>query len=1546
MEEHKTVNFMRLLSDDSTHSTVSSDSCEYYQTEIFDLLPSIQASRPEQSRKPSEAYQDGPVPGEESVHGHLSNGPRDKAPTQPLRNMVICIQGKRSTRERRKMQISESWRRSQSINRKRIWAQIVGALAGLWPWQHTLHAIEGRFGVGVKAYFVFLRYLVRLNLLHCALICGFILGPTIFYGRSKSKPLKFGGNDSVLDFFLGSGYLDRSPVFYGFYTRGSLNLQCLNTPLLTMVGYKHTWMLGKRYSMNVSYKIFCGWDFTIQDPAAAALKRSFIRNDLKLFLEEQSFSRREAQRTLRQRVRLYLLRFFLNLVVLALLGGAFYLIYFATKTSQDEIGHNWLVSLVLEYLPPITISFVNLLLPHIFRKISSFEDYSFTTQVNATLVRSIFVKLASLGIYIFIFKTTKKPHPGQCLENLFGREMYKLCIFNFLTAFCNAFFLNYPRKLLHEKYPSSFLARLWGKQRFLVPFNVLDLVYSQTVSWIGVFYCPLLPLIEAVTLMATFYIQKFSVLRCCVAEQRMFRGSSSSVLFHFMLLLGLLMATATLGFNLYQSSCGPFGNEQSVFNVTGVCVDSLPGPAQSTLRFLASSAFALPLILAEILILTSYVSRGRANQKAIERLKDMLVMSSSDKRFLVKQHTTMLRPLASFFIRLGGSISIRPVLTGPVMAYLGSRVALRCIAPDSSLPVTYELMGGDGVLMATVTVALEGSYRCRATSGGSTAVSNSIKLTVVIAYEGSCIELSCNVTKGSHLSYIWFFNRKEVTSSTSPLFHHTGNKLVMGKVTPEHAGYYYCMAWSIVQDTRRFSSSFEVKVTVKVYVSKPRISFSISNPGASPSGNVTCWSTRGSPPVNISLLLDDKEVGSVTATESLAAWFSVAVVPGLDMGTVRCRVNTEVQKLMSEPLTLEVVPVGGDVKVEVEYLYRADSKLTAARLSCGVSRGTFPEYSWLLNDSVLPPETHRDSHIQPDPPHYALTDHRRILVLPKVGPEESGYYRCRARDSYNDSGHWVESEAVQVQVTEVFMNTIEILTIAFCCFHFVTLAVALYCIYKMFDQNQGLFCCSKESSQSILGRPELMGPSVALVKSIADFHCKLEIYPKNVTILLQLHNSNNHEGNLECVAKAQNNSDIEPTVSYTQYLKVLEPVKEAEIVVHSGPKFFEGKTLELYCKPSAGNHVSYTWLLNGLLVSPSRLRYVVDDHLLIYRTTSEDSGSYMCIATNHFNETDVFSSNSSEVVITVKDLVSIPDISFTVLKEDSHNYSAVVACQTAKGSPPVTFSLYNRTELVANTTVDDRNATFKLPLVLDRPMGWLQCQANNGDRIEYSQWIPLEVVPVGGPVTMHYDYDIGENYVVTDLRFYCKAVKGSFPRYQWFLNKTLLHGRGSFYYVVNQHPGESILLLSVGRSSAGMYHCEVSDSFDNATTISSKRLYMDKEVLNRLSVLVVAVVFGCFTALVVLVSICCCIGVIYRRRQYGEKTPLSFEMEGMMTAYEDELDLSEYNEDTDVLNTASGAEFDQASEASVDEWPQIEKEKKTLEDEPVDFELLNRVLVK
>uniref|UniRef100_A0A3Q4N9V9 Transmembrane channel-like protein n=1 Tax=Neolamprologus brichardi TaxID=32507 RepID=A0A3Q4N9V9_NEOBR len=455
--------------------------------------------------------------------GQLSRGPRDKTSMQPLRNLPISLNAMFMlfSRERRKLENNdinfwESWRKTQSTNRKRVREQIKEALSGLVPWRQTLRTIEGKFGVGVKSYFVFLRYLIYLNLLHCVLIGGFIVGPSIFYRTDeygKSAPHMF---PIIFSLSFLQGYVNRSLVFYGFYTRGSLELKCLNTPLLYLAGIfsviflsliLHTWMLGKRYSMNVSYKIFCGWDFTIQDPTAAALKHGFIRNDL--------------------------------------------------KVSGVALTPSYLL---LQYFPPITITFVNLVLPHIFRKISSFEDYSFTMQVNVTLL-SIFLKLASLGIYLFfVFTTTEQD--AKCKENQFGREMYKLSIFNFLATFFNT-------------YPRSLLARISGKQRFLIPFNVLDLVYSQTVSWVGVYYCPLLP--KRVRFSLQLHLTP-PVLLSFIFNLKPFRIRIKPIFIFYLYFLLICIASA-----IPRTSCGPFRNEQTMFTVTGDCVKSLPSPAQTTI---------------------------------------------------------------------------------------------------------------------------------------------------------------------------------------------------------------------------------------------------------------------------------------------------------------------------------------------------------------------------------------------------------------------------------------------------------------------------------------------------------------------------------------------------------------------------------------------------------------------------------------------------------------------------------------------------------------------------------------------------------------------------------------------------------------------------------------------------------------------------------------------------------------------------------------------------------------------------------------------------
>lgn len=89
---------------------------------------------------------------------------------------------------------------------------------------------------------------------------------TLFFSGIFTESLRFGGNDSVLDFFLGTvkklsdsfllafflvlnvfhcrpnislcpqGYLDRSPVFFGFYTPSTQKLGCVSTPLLYLAG--------------------------------------------------------------------------------------------------------------------------------------------------------------------------------------------------------------------------------------------------------------------------------------------------------------------------------------------------------------------------------------------------------------------------------------------------------------------------------------------------------------------------------------------------------------------------------------------------------------------------------------------------------------------------------------------------------------------------------------------------------------------------------------------------------------------------------------------------------------------------------------------------------------------------------------------------------------------------------------------------------------------------------------------------------------------------------------------------------------------------------------------------------------------------------------------------------------------------------------------------------------------------------------------------------------------------------------------------------------
>lgn len=132
-------------------------------------------------------------------------------------------------------------------------------------------------------------------------------------------------------------------------------------------------------------------------------------------LEEERIKQKIADRTRKEKCRIYLIRLLLNLFVIAVLAACFYSIYMATIFSQQEqmnnvkvgklashwppskkhlcdasvLQENFLVDLIYEYLPSIVITLANFITPLLFSVIISFEDYSPAFEIRFTLMRCV-----------------------------------------------------------------------------------------------------------------------------------------------------------------------------------------------------------------------------------------------------------------------------------------------------------------------------------------------------------------------------------------------------------------------------------------------------------------------------------------------------------------------------------------------------------------------------------------------------------------------------------------------------------------------------------------------------------------------------------------------------------------------------------------------------------------------------------------------------------------------------------------------------------------------------------------------------------------------------------------------------------------------------------------------------------------------------------------------------------------------------------------------------------------------------------------------------
>ncbi|KAI1885870.1 hypothetical protein AGOR_G00208220 [Albula goreensis] len=632
---------------------------------------------------------------------HTSENEEGSSDRQNLKELPLPMELKKAIRQVQQMKVPvvsgwQSWRRSKSKTLKRFREEAGGILAYVALWRRNLQKIGGHFGGGVQSYFLFLRFLVVLNFFSFLLIASFVLVPSIiFHSRSSgnNSNINISAGQEVctyyepnpqglvdfytyfIDLLTGTGFMEYSYLFYGYYnnTEGITNDFSYNIPLaylLTAAFYsifclicivirmgsviRVTVKTGGRTVGGYSMLVFTGWDYGLQGDRATKLKQNNIRYKLQVDLEEERIKLKAASLTLGQTVGLYSLRAFLNLIVLGLIIGAFICIFLATQFSQTNRETDFL-SLVVQYLPSIVITLANFVVPFLCDQIALLEKHAPSTTIILALLRAVFLRLASLGVLLITLwsQITCSTEDGgtclpcgynhtlyQCWETRVGQEMYKLAMFDFLTVIAVMILVEFPRRMVVDSC-SWKLVKFVGRQEFVVPQNVLGLVYGQTVVWIGALFCPLLPVINTVKFIIIFYCKKMTLFYNCQPANRTFRSTSSNFFFLLVLLFGWILAAFTLIYSVAaihpSMSCGPFRSLTMMWSVVPNSFHSLSSSTQDFLHYIGSQAFSIPLFVLSCVVLSYMAALASVYGQSVSLLKAQLKLEGRDKQFLVKQ---------------------------------------------------------------------------------------------------------------------------------------------------------------------------------------------------------------------------------------------------------------------------------------------------------------------------------------------------------------------------------------------------------------------------------------------------------------------------------------------------------------------------------------------------------------------------------------------------------------------------------------------------------------------------------------------------------------------------------------------------------------------------------------------------------------------------------------------------------------------------------------------------------------------------------------------